>query len=285
MAINIHFFRENSLGRLDYAKLLEYFDNYPNFKTYYSEDEVEIRYVDKEFKSSYRYLVTKRCRVNQIYKLDPAYTNVNFLLELPILIPTFIAKEILGFAQKLCKEFELVVYSDTFEDVRQFNLVELYSLFDKTRNAYIDEFGLQNKIPIDTEKLSEICKYQRTVDSLREYYHNEVDVNYCEPMIDKTTNEHGISCTWNFGIPTVFPPHLDYICINDEENVKFMVRRADFYAIVGKYLEEIVGFLPDMYILKAKKARAARKTINKLRKFAIVDQNFKEIRISDFIDR
>jgi hypothetical protein len=64
-----------------------------------------------------------------------------------------------------------------------------------------------------------------------------------------------------------------------------MVRRADFYAIVGKYLEEIVGFLPDMYILKAKKARAARKTINKLRKFAIVDQNFKEIRISDFIDR
>jgi hypothetical protein len=206
-------------------------------------------------------------------------------LELPILIPTFIAKEILGFAQKLCKEFELVVYNDTFDDVRQFNLVELYSLFDKTRNAYIDEFGLQNKIPIDTEKLSEICKYQRTVDSLREYYHNEVDVNYCEPIIDKTTNEHGISCTWNFGIPTVFPPHLDYICINDEENVKFMVRRADFYAIVGKYLEEIVGFLPDMYILKAKKARAARKTINKLRKFAIVDQNFKEVRISDFIDR
>ena len=82
MAINIHFFRDSSLDKLDFAKVLEFFDEYPNFKVYYTEDEVQIDYRDDDFKFSYRYLITKKSRVNQIYKLNPKYLNVNFYLEL-----------------------------------------------------------------------------------------------------------------------------------------------------------------------------------------------------------
>ena len=32
MAINIHFFRNNTLDRLDYNKVLEFFDELPNFE-------------------------------------------------------------------------------------------------------------------------------------------------------------------------------------------------------------------------------------------------------------
>ena len=52
-----------------------------------------------------------------------------------------------------------------------------------------------------------------------------------------------------------------------------------------KYLIDIVNCLPDMHLLRPKQARSSRKAINKLRKFAIVDQNFKSIRICDLIDR
>ena len=285
MAIKINFFRSNSAGNIDYEKVLAFFDEIPNFKVYYTDDVVEIVYIDKEFKFSYRYLITKQSKVNQIYKLSPLFTNINFLLEMPVLIPTFLAKEILTLTQKICKTFELEIYHDSFDDVKPFNMVDTLTLFNENREAYIEEYGMQNKYAFDPEKLNEVCKFQRTVDNLREYYHNEVDVQYCEPIIDKATNEYGICCTWNLGIPTVFPPHIDFVRIHDEENVEFMVRREDFYGVMGKYLVDIVNFLPDMHLLKPKQARSSKKAINKLRKFAIVDQNFQTIRLCDLIDR
>jgi len=284
MAIYIHFFRDNSLDKLDFAKVLEFFDNYPNFKIYYTEDEVQIDCRDDDFKFSYRYLITKKSRVNQIYKLNPAYSNVNFLLELPILIPSFLVKEILTLTQKICKLFDLEIYNDAFKDVQPFNLADVVVLFENTRTQTIEEYGLQDKLPFIKEKLDEICRYQRSVASLREYYHNEVDVNLVEPIIDKITNEYGISVVWNVNRPTVFPPHLKFVYVKEEQNIPFLVRRKDFMSIMSKYLIEIVNFLPDMYILKAKQVKKAKKAINKLRKVAIIDQNFKSIRLANLLD-
>lgn len=284
MAINIHFFRDSGLEKLDFAKVLEFFDSYPNFKVFYTEDEVQIDYRDDDFKFSYRYLITKKSRVNNIYKLNPKFLNVNFYLELPVLVPSFLVKEILTITQKICKLFDLEIYNDSFSDVQPFNLADLVVLFEESRKQTIEDYGMQDKLPFPKDKLDEVCRYQRSVESLREYYHNEVEVNICEPILDKVTNEYGISTTWNVGTPTVFPPHLSYIYVKEEQNLPFLVRRDDFMSIVGKYLIEIVNFLPDMYILKAKQAKSARKTVNKLRKVAIIDQNFKSIRLSNLLD-
>ncbi|MDD3107125.1 MAG: hypothetical protein PHP65_04920 [Bacilli bacterium] len=284
MAINIHFFRNSALDKLDFSKVLEFFDNLPLFKTFYTEDEVQIEYRDDDFKFSYRYLITKKSRVNQIYKLNPMFLNVNFLLELPVLIPSFLAKEILTVAQKISKTFDLEIYTDSFKDVQPFNLADVVVLFEEARRLTIEEYGMQDKLTFDKEKLDEVCRYQRSVESLREYYHNEVDVYSCEPIMDKITNEYGISCTWRLGKPMVFPPHLSYIYITDENDTPFLVRRAEFFEQMNKYLMEIVNFLPDMYILKAKPAKKARKLIHKLRKLAVLDQNFKPVRLSNLLD-
>lgn len=284
MAINIHFFRNSSLEKLDFTKVLEFFDEYPNFKTFYTEDEVQIDFRDDDFKFSYRYLITKKSRVNQIYKLNPMFLNVNFLLELPVLLPSFLVKEILTITQKICKIFDLEIYNDAFKDVQPFNLADVVVLFEETRRQTIEEYGMQDKLSFPKDKLDEICRYQRSVQSLREYYHNEVDVKLCEPIIDKVTNEYGISCTWDVGIPMVFPPHLSYVYVKEEQNIPFLVRSKDFMSIMNKYLIEIVNFLPDMYILKAKQAKSSKKVINKLRRVAITDQSFKSIRLSNLLD-
>jgi hypothetical protein len=284
MAIYIHFFRDSNLEKLDFGKVLEFFDAYPNFKIYYTDDEVQIDCRDDDFKFSYRYLITKKSRVNQIYKLNPQYLNVNFLLELPVLVPSFLVKEILTLTQKICKLFDLEIYNDAFKDVQPFNLADVVVLFEETRRETVAEYGIQDKLTFEKDKLDEICRYQRSVASLREYYHNEVDVNLVEPIIDKITNEYGISVVWNLGQPTVFPPHLTYIYVKEEQNIPFLVRRKDFMSIMNKYLIEIVNFLPDMYILKPKQAKASRKAVNKLRKVAIIDQNFKSVRLANFLD-
>ena len=229
MAINIHFFRNNTLDKLDFGKVLEFFDELPNFEIYYTANDVEIVYTDKEFQFSYSYLITKVSQVRQIYKLNPAFVNVNFLLQLPILVPEYVVKEILTVTQRLCKLFELEVFNDAFEDVKPFNLMDIIMLFKAARRAYIEENGLEGKILFDTDKLNSICKYQRSIDNICEWYHHEVQVDYCEPVIDRKTGEYGICCVWNIGIPTVFPPYFDYVKIKDEDDQEFMVRRKDFF--------------------------------------------------------
>jgi hypothetical protein len=111
-----------------------------------------------------------------------------------------------------------------------------------------------------------------------------VEVHLIDPIIDKITNEYGISYMWNVGMPTVFPPHADYIYVKEEQNIPFLVRRNDFMSIMNKYLIEIVNFLPDMYILKEKQAKASRSALSRLRKVAVIDQNFKSVRLSNLID-
>ena len=285
MAINLHFFRSNDLEILDFIKVFEFFEDYPNFKIFYGPETVEIAYTDEDFKFYYRYLITKKSRVNNIYKLNPGYTNCNFLLELPVAIPTFLAKEILAITQKICKLFELEIYHDSFDDVRAFNLVDVLVLFEETRKAYLEEYGIQDKIYMDHSKLNEICKYQRSVDSLCEYYHGEVDVPMAKPIIDNISGVNGISCTWTVGRATVFPPHVDYIYVLDDENVSFLVPRNEFYTIMDKYLVDILNFLPDMYLIKQKEAKKARKVLGKLRKYAITEHNFIQRRLCDYVDR
>ena len=284
MAINIHFFRNYLLERLDYKKLLEFFDELPNFEVFYTANEVEILYSDEDFQFTYRYLITKVSQVNQIYKLDPAYVNINFLLEIPTLVPEFIVKEILTLTQRICKAFDFAVYNDSFDDVKPFNLVDLILLFKNKRREEIELKGLGNKLLFESDKLNAICKYQRSIDNLKEAYNNEVEVEYVEPVIDRKTGEYGICCSWKAGVPTVFPPYFDYIKIVSEEEDDFMVRRRDFFAICEKYLTEIGNFLPDMYYMKKKAAHKCKAAVSKLRKFAIVDQSFTSARLCDLID-
>lgn len=285
MAIYIHFFRENSLNKIDYSKILDYFDTLANFKTYVTDDYVEIAYSDVEFSLNYRYLITKQSRVNRIYELSPKYTNINFMLEMPVMIPTFLAKEILTVAQKICKIFELDVYVDSFPDVQQFNLVDLLVLFEKSRSEFIEKNGLINKITFDNEKLNIVCKYQRSVNSLKEYYNNEVDVKYVVPVVDVNNNVSGFSYSWELGRPSVFPPYVEFIQVDDGEGNNLLVTRDDFFKVMNKYFTEIKTFLPDLYVIKAKQAKGTKKEIKKLRKLNNPNYHFKALRLCDVIEK
>lgn len=284
MALNIHFFRDNNLEKLDFIKVFEFFDNYPEFTIYYNDDAVEIVYVDETFNFSYRYLITKKSQVQNIYKINPKYGNINFLLEMPILIPTFLAKEILTITQRVCKLFELDIYHDSFSDVQQFNLVDVLVLFDNVRRETIEEYGLEGKIPFDPDKLNEICKYQRSIEGLREHYNNQLVVNLVVPIIADNNDNFGMSYVYNVGSETLFPPHLEYIYVKEDQNQSFLIRAEDFFRELARYLDEESHFLPNMYTLKGRAARKARRETKKLRKFAITNQTFKSIRLCDVID-
>lgn len=287
--MNIHFFRKSALEKLDYEKILDFFDQQQNFEIYYTTEQekesyVEILYKDHDFGFEYRYYITDRSRVSKIYDLSPVYSNAKFFLEMPIMIPSFLAKEMLMIIQKLCREFDLGVYHESFDDVVPFNMVEFLAFFEKQRAQCIQEFGMQDKMYYDEEKLNIICKFQRSVNRLSDYYHNEVTVNSCYPIVDNVNGDSGMCYDWKFGTPIIFAPHVDYILIQDEETGRMLVRRDELFGILDKYISEIKNFLPDLYILKAKQAKKCRKEMKKIKKI-VMDKNYKVLKLCDVIGR
>ena len=53
--------------------------------------------------------------------------------------------------------------------------------------------------------------------------------------------------------------------------------------ILDKYLDEITNFLPDMYILKAKKAKNVKREIKKIKKI-VMEKEYKVLRLCDVIE-
>ena len=285
MTVNIYFFRNTQKGRIEFEELVKYFMDTPNFEIFYNDTELNMVYNDTEFGFKYMYKKTKVSQVENIWRLDPGYLNLNFILCLPILIPSFAAKEILTFAQKLAKLFDLQVYHESYDDVKQFNIADLYSVFSNAQRAYLAENSVNEKVFYDANKLNTICKYQRSLDSYVDSFQNEVDVHPCVPIIDRANSEFGICSTWTVGVPTLFVPHFDFVNVKDSEGEEFYIRRADFMHVMDKYLTKVDNDLPDMFYIKAKAAKQSRGLTGRLRRYAIVDQVFEQLPICDLLDR
>lgn len=285
MTVNIYFFRSAQKGRIEFEELVKYFIETPNFEISYTDTELNICYNDTELGFKYQYKKTKVSQLEDIWKLDPGYLNLNLILCLPILIPSFAAKEILTFAQKLAKLFDFQVYHESYDDVKQFNIADLYSVFSNAQRKYLNENEVKDKVFYDANKLSTICKYQRSLYSYEETFQHEVEVHPCKPIIDRANSEFGICSQWNFGIATLFVPHFDFVSVKEESGEGFYIRRADFMKVMDKYLTKLDNDLSDMYYIKPKAAKSSRGLIGRLRRYAIVDQVFVELPICDLLDK
>jgi len=284
--MTIHFFRNNMNPELDYQKLVDYFDDKDHFTTYYSDDCVEFEYKDDEFDLNYCYMITKKSHITQMYRLNPNFISAKLMLQFPLIIPSFLAREILTFTQKLCKTFELGCYTDRFEDVQNCNIVELMDVYEKEKAEYLEQNGLGDKIYYNNDKMGVICKFQRSIKELEEYYHNEVIVNKCYAIVQKDETPEdtisGICYDWKLGTPIIFPPYVDFInVITDDEN--YLVLKKDLIELINKKLLEIKNFLPDTYIVKAKQAKGCKKYLKKIMK---IDQNinYRKINLIDCIE-
>lgn len=285
MPVVLHFFRESSLDKLDLEKIMDFFSNNPNYRFFEEEDAFSIKYADEEFKFSYRFILTKKSRINQIYRLSPKYINLNFSLEMPVLIPRFLAQEVLGVAQRLCNMFQLSVYHETYDDISPFNITHLLVLFERIRSASIKQFGYQGKYTYDFDKLSIVCKYQRSVANLQDYYKDQVEVNLVNPIVDINTNEASMSCIWKVGEAVLFPPYVDYIYILEEGSIPYIIRSEDFFRNFSKYIDKVEAHLPDLYIMKRKAAIKAGKNLKKIGKYMMNIDQFRKIRLCDIVDR
>ena len=163
----IHFFKSRREERINFVELYdEYFDKMDNVSIINDEDVSSITINMVDFNFSYRYLITKRSRVSSIYKLNSDYININMLVEIPLNIPQFIIRTILQQIDEMCKKFNLVIYYNQLDNIREFRMFEMLQSLLKERNIYFEQHPEIVKYKVPEEKLTQICLFQKVLKEL-----------------------------------------------------------------------------------------------------------------------
>lgn len=282
----IHFFK-NRNERLDFEELLDnYFNVMDNVHIDSDDSECRINVEMPDFNFSYRYLITKRSHVASIYKLNYDYINVNMLIEIPLNIPQFIIRAILQQVDEMCKRFGFAIYYDQLDNIREFRIFEVLQAVLKERTIYFNEHPEVVSYKISEGKLNVICIYQKLLKSLPQIVKSDLMSNPYIVMIDKTTGRVELSINWRVGEPTIFPPELSYIHIEEEENLVNVVPVSVFMKYIGHYMYEIKDSASSikMLFLNEKSSAKARKYLKKIRKYMISSSNFDVVKLINLIE-
>ena len=290
MSSTIHFFRNRSLERIDYEKLICYFDELDNCKIYYNDDSVEMSCTDHYFVFPYHFLITKRSRVTSIYTLNPNFYNINLLVEIPILLPEVVSRNILVFVMKLCQMFELEVYyhngSNGVSDIEPFNMANLMTYIAKERNIYLETHPDIDVYYYDRDKLVEICNYQQMIPYLSTKVNADAIANPYIVLLDTETNEVKLSISYRVDTPMFFPPNLDYVHVEEDDFITIVPANL-FMKYNERYMYEPRNFIDKVRVLllNGRGIRKVKANMRKLRKENVASSRFKEIRIIDLIEK
>lgn len=283
----IYFFKDRSKERVDFGQLIdEYFDKLENTVITSNDDEFIATFNLPEFETSYRYLITKRSRVSSLYRLNPNFVNTFLLCEIPDDVPLFVSRLILKQIDELCKIFEFAIYHERIENIKEFNMFELISILQKERNKFLENNPNIKKYKVDQDLLNEVCTYQSMINELPSVAKDDIVANPYIVLKDSNDNIY-FSVNWHVGLPTTFPPQLDFVHIEEEENFVNLVPIQVFYKYVEKLMYEIKDNSIGIKIryLNENSSLKARKYIRKMRKSFLSTYKYENIKLIDLIEK
>ena len=283
----IHFFKNRAKDRIDFSQLIdEYFDLIENSTIESTDEEVKITINLPQFSCEYSYLITKRSRVSSIYKLNSEYVNINLLCEIPEVLPQYVMRVILKQIEELCSKFELSIYHDQIDNIKDFKLFEILQLLIKERNKYLHENPTNEVYRIPEHILNQVCLYQQIVDRLPSHVNNEViPCNYIT-LIDKYSKKVEFAINWKVEQPIIFPPLLSYVQVEEEENLIALIPADIFFKYATRYTYEIKDKTVDlkMMYLDEKGCKKVKKLLKKMRKHIQSISNFDVISLTNLIE-
>ncbi len=283
----IHFFKSRREERINFIELYDdYFDKMDDVSIVNDEDVSAITINMTEFNFSYRYLITKRSQVSSIYKLNSDYVNVNMLVEIPLNIPLFLIRTILQQVDEMCKRFGLAIYYSQLDNIKEFNLFDMLLAMLKERNSYLEAHPEIVKYKLPEEKLSQVCLYQKILKDLPQIVKADLMANPYIIMLNKKTGKVELSINWKVGEPIVLPPNLDYVQIEEEENLVNLLSIEDFMYYCGSYTYEIKDTASPirMLFLNEKGAYKTSKYLRRMRRYFKDSSNFDVIKLINLIE-
>lgn len=283
----IHFFKNRAKDRIDFSQLIDdYFDLIENSRIESTDEEVRITINLPQFSCEYHYLITKRSRVSSIYKLNSDYVNINLLCEIPEILPQYVIRVILKQMEELCSKFELSIYHDQIDNIKDFKLFEILQVLIKERTKYLHDNQNEVVYPIPEHILNQVCLYQQLVDRLSTLVSNEViPCNYIT-LLNRQTKKVEFSINWKVEQPIVFPPQLSYVQVEEEENLITLIPADIFFKYSTRFAYEIKDNSVDlkMLYLDEKGCKKVKKLLKKMRKHVVSISNFDVISLTSLIE-
>lgn len=283
----IHFFRNRNEERIDFFELVDnYFGSMDNCHVSSSDEVVELKFDYPEFDFSYQYLITKRTRVSSMYRLNSQFVNINLLVEIPPILPQYLIKVILMQMADLCDKFNLSIYHDAIDNIAEFNMYELLGTLIKERDNYLDNHHEIKKYYISSDRLNQIFKYQSKLEVLPSLIKADVIAAPYRPMVNELTGNVEFSINYPVGQPFIFPQHLTYVQLEEEENLISLIKADVFFKYTEKFMYEVKDSTCDVKLLfiNEKNSLKIKKLLRKLRKFMISSNNFKPIEMTELIE-
>ncbi len=282
----LHFFKEKT-RQFDYERLLSFFNDVSEATIIDTDDassELRIAYRHPILKSSADFVVSRRSTVQDIYKLDPHFLDVNFRLEVPLLTPTYSSNIIFEITQKLCKEFNFSTYNALYEDVMPFRFEVVSRGFEIAKQNFKDKFSYQldNYYSYPQIKLNECLKYVNEQYDLHRYYKEQnVYVPNYFVVVDEQNKVH-FTMEWAENTRTLFPPHIDFIYYRSGLETSILPY-DEVMAKIEKYTTNVPGFIENTKVIEPKQTKKVNKALKKA-KFTKVNSTLIRIDLSQVID-
>lgn len=280
---NVHFFKEKK-RHVDVEVLIDFFENIEGFTIEMDDSSVRFLYTHTHLPFQALFKITPKSQVPDIYRLNPRFLDVNFHMEMPILTPNYMAKNVFDIIKKICHQFDLNIYNEMFEDVLPFKMELLEKVFKMLKNAYIEKNPvlLNDYFILPTEKLTVVHRYLDDLVELQKYYK---ELNTYVPkyhFLSDEGHELKIGIEWLEHTLTVFPPHIDYVFYRMNGEIKVLFSE-EVLSTLNRYLMDVPGFIRGTKVIEKKWLRKAHKIMRKM-KFTNAEQKFEKQSIKKLLD-
>lgn len=280
---NIHFFKEKS-RKIDLEYLISFFENIEGITTEMDERSVRFLYLHPKLNYEALFEITPKSEVPDIYRLSPRFLDLNFHLEMPILTPDFVAKEIFELTKKIADQFGFAIYNELFEDVLTFKMEVVLKVFQMIKEAYIDKNAvlIQEYHLLPKEELHAIFRYLNDIFELQNYYRDLQTYVPKYHFFTLDTKDLAIGIEFREQTLTVLPPRIDYLFyyVNNEMKV---IDYEDAFTLIEKHLQKVPGFIEGTYVVPKKTAKKIHKILRKT-KFEQTNHTFTKISVKQLLD-
>lgn len=280
---NVHFFKEKS-RKIDVDQLISFFERIEGFIVEIDNDSVRMNYEHPRLEYKAKFVITPKSCVPDIYRLSPKFLDLNFHLELSLLTPYYVAKQIFDIVKRVCDAYDFHIYNEMLEDVKPFKIELIMKAFEMLKEAYIKKNPViladYHRLPKD--KSQAIFRYMDDLLELQKYY-QELDT-YVPKYHILTTEEKEVvfGIEWKEHTMTVFPPYLDYIFYRVDQEIK-VVSYEELYPLIEKYVQDVPGFIKGTKVFSKKLSKKVYKVMKKT-KFMKINHTFAKENIKRLLD-
>ena len=280
---NIHFFKEKT-RKIDLEELISFFEKIEGIHVEMDERSVRFKYTHPRLQYDALFIITPKSQVPDIYRLNPRFLDLNFHLEMNILTPEYVAKQLFDIVKRVCDTYGFAIYNEMFEDVLLYKIDVVLKVYQMLKEAYIKKnpMLLSEHHQLPKDEVSSILRYLDDLNELQNYYK---DLETYVPKYHFLTTEQKklvLGIEWKEHTLTVFPPYLDYVFYRVGNEIR-VIDYQELHPIIDKFLLDVPGFIKGTKVMHKKQAKKIYHIMKK-QKFTKITHTFSKESVKRILD-